>query len=57
MLQNTWRCEYYVKQIAQVLGVWRIPKLFNWLKCESKLKTIEKQGVKARFLARSTLEG
>jgi hypothetical protein len=33
------------------------PKLPNGLKCESKLKTVEKQGVEARSLARSTLRG
>jgi hypothetical protein len=31
-----------MKQVAQVLGVWRIPKLLNWFKYEFKLKTMEK---------------
>jgi len=29
---------------------WRTPKLINGLKCESKLKTKEEQGVEARSL-------
>jgi hypothetical protein len=32
-------------------------QLLNGLKCESKLKTTEEQGVEAHSLARSTLEG
>jgi hypothetical protein len=35
----------------------RTPKFLNGFKCESKLKTTEKQGVRARSLVRSTLRG
>jgi len=37
--------------------IWRTPKLLNGLKCESKLKRTEKQGVRARSLAHRTLRG
>jgi hypothetical protein len=36
---------------------WHVPKLLNGLKCESKLKIAEEQGVGACSLACSTLEG
>jgi hypothetical protein len=35
----------------------RAPKLFDKLKFESEVKTVEEQGVGARSLARNTLEG
>jgi len=36
---------------------WRTPKLLNELKCESKLKTVEEQGVGVHSLARNSLRG
>jgi hypothetical protein len=35
--------------------MWRAPNLLYRLKCESKVKTMEEQGVGARSLARSIL--
>jgi hypothetical protein len=38
-------------------SLWCTSKFLDGLKCESKLKTVEKQGIKARSLAYSTLRG
>jgi len=40
-----------------LLELWHTTKLLNGLKCESKLKTAEKQGAWARSLARNILRG
>jgi len=42
------------KVIGHLLQV-MTPKLLNGLKCGSKLKTMEEQGVEARSLVRNTL--
>jgi hypothetical protein len=36
---------------------WHTPRLLNGLKCESRLKTVEKQKIEAHSLARNTLRG
>jgi hypothetical protein len=41
----------------QTYKAWRTPKLLNGLKCESKLKITEEQGVRACSLARNILKG
>jgi hypothetical protein len=49
-LINVLQCQFFLKKLF-------IKKDNDAPQCESKLKTIEKQGVEARSLARSTLRG
>jgi hypothetical protein len=43
-----------VLMVKLSLDIWHVPNFLYRLKCESKVKTTEEQGVGARSLARNT---